>query len=83
MISLATIAAVRGALRSRWTMAQLCDAMPTVPRDVMVEVIDACRRFPSDHDAQKRVNEVLALQAMEVPLINGHVAYPKPALAIR
>lgn len=71
IVTIATLESVRGALRSKWTMAALCDAMPTVPRDVMVEIIDALHRHPSLHDCQRHVNQVLAYQEAGVPLVNG------------
>lgn len=56
----------------RYPMARICDLLPTHTRDEVVEAIDALLRCESIEGAMRWVNHVLALQASNVPLINGN-----------
>ncbi len=69
------IRAIRGALRSKWSMKALCAAMCVYDRDEVVEAIDAVRRWPDNQDALWHVNRVLSFQAQGQPLINGNPAH--------
>lgn len=73
--TLASVTAIRGALRSRWTMRALCAALPTWTRDQIVEAIDATRRFQDDYEALIWANNVLEAQSLGKHLINGRVVW--------
>lgn len=69
------IVGIRGMLHLKWPMADICILCPLIPRDQIVEAIDAIKRHASNHDAMRHANQVLAYQDAGIPLINGREAW--------
>lgn len=61
-------------MRRQERVADICQMFPAHTRGEIVEAIDAILRHTNNHDAMRHVNRVLALQASNVPLINGQEA---------
>lgn len=73
--SIGALQNIRTMLNEGRPMASICRVLEGIyTRDQIVEAIDALKRFPSVHDAQRRVNLVCTYQANGVPLINGRPA---------
>lgn len=61
-------------MRREERVGDICQMFPAHSRGEIVEAIDAILRHTNNHDAMRHVNRVLALQASNVPLINGREA---------
>lgn len=74
---------IRIHLNGAYRMARICALMgPWYTRDQIVEAIDALRRYENTYEALRFVNQVLAYQAMDIPMVNGR-PYDSPSLARR
>jgi len=71
IFTLAEIERLRWLRTTRRPMESMVLRMPGHTRAEVVEAIDATVRHQNNHDALRHVNQVLAYQWAEIPLING------------